>query len=363
MSKKLSKSTERKKQPVQAEEISAKSCRILQLPERSFAPTVTPKRARLILLSDNKWANGTVLHYYFYRRPSRWTGSDAHLATVRQAFQNWKDVGIGLDFKEVNSPDEAEIRISFQSRIGHWSYIGRDILEFGPDEPTMNLDKSDNWGIDTAMHEIGHTLGILHEHQSAIAGIEWNEEAVYSRFSQPPNSWSRQDIFDNIIAKVDVDHVQGSSWDPDSIMHYSFEAGLIRNPAPYQNGLRPAPGLSEKDKQWVREFYPPLKQADYKTLQPFQSVQLKLEPSEQKNYVVQPTATRDYNFQTFGRSDTVLVLFEDVAGDLRYRTADDDSGVERNAYFQAKLYAGRKYILRVRLYYQHRYGDFGVMMW
>ncbi|WP_265939207.1 M12 family metallopeptidase [Bacillus thuringiensis] len=32
--------------------------------------------------------------------------------------------------------------------------------------------------IDTAIHEIGHTLGFPHEHQNTKSGIEWDEEAV-----------------------------------------------------------------------------------------------------------------------------------------------------------------------------------------
>ena len=79
--------------------------------------------------------------------------------------------------------------------------------------------------------------------------------------------------------------------------------------------------------------------------------------------MVRPSATRNYRFSTFGRSDTVMVLFEDVNGMPRFSMADDDSGLDYNASFTARLFAGRTYYLRIRLYYQHRHGDFGVMMW
>jgi len=58
-----------------------------------------------------------------------------------------------------------------------------------------------------------------------------------------------------------------------------------------------------------------------------------------------------------------MVLFEDVNGELRYLTADDDSGVDRNASFRVKLFAGRRYVLRVRLYYAQQAGATAVMMW
>jgi hypothetical protein len=57
------------------------------------------------------------------------------------------------------------------------------------------------------------------------------------------------------------------------------------------------------------------------------------------------------------------VLFEDDAGTLRYRAGDDDSGEDRNAKLRVKLFQGRRYILRVRLYYADRSGETAVMMW
>jgi hypothetical protein len=66
---------------------------------------------------------------------------------------------------------------------------------------------------------------------------------------------------------------------------------------------------------------------------------------------------------TFGKSDTVIVLFEEVNGELRYKTGDDDSGEERNAHLKTKLFKGRKYVLRVRLYYSDRADETAVMMW
>ena len=58
-----------------------------------------------------------------------------------------------------------------------------------------------------------------------------------------------------------------------------------------------------------------------------------------------------------------MVLFEQVAGQQRFRAGDDDSGYERNASFNVTLYAGRQYVLRIRLYYSFSRGDTAVMMW
>lgn len=352
-----------KKATYKAKAVAHRCCSVPKLPERVFSPNVTPNRARLIIISGNKWVNETTLRYCFLKSPAKWTATKQKMDVVRKAFKKWKDLGIGLKFKEVDSPDEAEIRIGFLKNDGHWSYIGRDVLAFGASERTMNLDKGDNWGIDTAIHEIGHSLGFPHEHQNPKSGIVWNEEAVYKALAKWPNEWPRSETYHNIIETIDPDEVQGSTWDPDSIMHYSFEAGLIEKPARYANGLTPKAGLSTRDKKWVKEFYPPLTQSDYQKLNPFQSVRLGLEPAEQVNFHVQNDATREYTISTFGQSDTVLVLFEQVDGEFRFHTGDDDSGQDYNANIKVKLYAGRTYIVRLRLYYQYRAGDVGVMMW
>jgi hypothetical protein len=355
-------------------------CALPEVPERVLAADIPPNRVRLIQLFDKKWVNGTVLHYYFFdREPDGervrladgttewrpWTGSETDKGVVREAFRSWKEVGVGLQFRQVDSRDEAEIRIGFMRGDGSWSYIGRDVLEIGRDNRTMNF----GWGLtgpdgaDTALHEIGHTLGFPHEHQNPNAGLLWDEEAVYSALAAPPNNWPRQTTYHNIIRKIPPDQVRGSNWDPNSVMHYPFGPGLIREPAAYRSGLAPAGGLSAWDREYALTFYSRIDQEDYEELRPMRSAALSLRPGEQKNFIITPDATRNYTLGTFGWSDTVLVLFEEVDGELRYRTGDDDSGEDRNARFQAKLYKGRKYVLRVRLYWADLSGETAVMMW
>ena len=145
-------------------------------------------------------------------------------------------------------------------------------------------------------------------------------------------------------------------------MHYAFGAGLIERPEEYQNGLEPTPGLSDTDIEQVIAFYPPTAPS-YTELRPFESQRLSLSPGEQKDFSNTPTATREYTIQTFGGTDTVMVLFEDYNGDFQYVAGDDDSGWNRNARLQLRLYSGRKYVLRIRLYYQWASGSSAVMLW
>lgn len=329
-------------------------CTLPRQVERALAPDLDPGRARLIRLVEDKWVNGTKLEYSLGSG-----GKAAEHQVIRNAFAAWKALGIGLEFDEV--ADSAEhIRIGFDRSDGSWSYVGREILKH---DQNMNFGWDISNDIDTALHEIGHALGFPHEHQNPNAGIVWNEEAVYAALARPPNRWPRATTFHNIIRKIPINEVRGSSWDPNSIMHYPFEAGLIKEPQAYRNGLRPAGGLSALDKRFVKEFYPPLTQKDHVKLTPFKSVQVTINPGQQLNFLIEPPRTRNYTMKTLGMSDTVLALFEDVPGaGPRYLSADDDSGTSRNASITFKLLNGRRYILRARLYWAERKGEAGIVL-
>ncbi|MBS9405411.1 hypothetical protein KG088_17525 [Halomonas sp. TRM85114] len=203
----------------------------------------------------------------------------------------------------------------------------------------------------------------LTEHQNPFAGIVWDEEAVYEYFGNPPNNWPRQTTFHNVLRQLPASDVEGSVWDPNSIMHYGFPAGLIVKPEKYQSGLQPELGLSDHDIEEVRRFYPALEGAENPLLEPFKLEFLNLAPAEQKNFRIEPRSTAEYTIQTFGRSDTLMVLFEDVEGQLRYVEGDDDSGTGLNSQIHTRLQQGRRYVLRIRLYLNYASGDTAIMLW
>ncbi|MBE8989338.1 hypothetical protein IQ275_19595 [Nostoc sp. LEGE 12450] len=343
-----------------------KYCTLPNVQPRTFDPSVSPDRVRLIRFIAKKWVNGTKLRYYFFESGPNSGGNDQK-DIVRQGFEVWRNVGIGIKFEEVRDISEAEIRIGFLQGDGAWSYLGRDVIDIpGQGERTMNFGwdlRADSRGVDVPVHEIGHTLGFPHEHQNPFAGIVWNEESVYRYFGGAPNYWSRETTYNNVLRKLPVGDVEGSQWDPNSIMHYSFAAGLIDKPEPYRTGLNVAGGLSEHDLQQVRFFYPPLEESRYVELKRFHSEILSLAPAEQKNFVINVPATQDYTIQTFGKSDTVLILFEDQNGDLKYVDGQDDSGTELNAKVNVRLYQGRRYVLRIRLYSNFAASETAVMLW
>lgn len=356
-------------------------CRLPHVPERQFDAEVSPDRARLIRTYDKKWVNGTQLRYYLFSE-GPYAGSQAQMDIVREGFQRWREVGMGVSFEETDSLSEAELRIGFVQGDGAWSYVGRDAIDLaGQNERTMNFGwdlTQDPRGADTAVHEIGHALGFPHEHQNPFAGIVWDEEAVYNFFAGAPNYWSREVTYQNVLKKLPRATVGGSEWDPDSVMHYPFPAGLIEQPAQYQDGISPAPGLSRVDREEARRFYPPQAGGDegdddggddggegdsLPRLAVMELEKLLLTPGEQADFLIVPPRSDTFNLRTFGQSDVVMVLFEAVDGQWRYLAGDDDSGSRRNASLQLRLRKGRRYALRIRMYSPYASGETAVLLW
>jgi len=101
------------------------------------------------------------------------------------------------------------------------------------------------------LHEFGHAMGLIHEHQNPVAGIHWNREAVIRELSGPPNKWSVQEIEFNVLTPASPSDVTATAMDKDSIMMYpipktwttdGFSAGFNSN-------------LSDADQKFIRRQY------------------------------------------------------------------------------------------------------------
>jgi len=330
------------------EPIKKKLCKQPVTIQRTFEPGVTPHRIGFILASSLKWVNGTQITYTFIE------GAEPQKKVVRKAFQTWKEVGIGLTFKEVASSQEAMVRIGFDHTDGSWSYVGRDILTIPAMQRTMNFGwdlTANSYGMTTAIHEIGHTIGFQHEHQSPFSGIEWNKRAVYEEFSGPPNNWPKKQIDSNILDKLPANKMQGSAWDPTSIMEYEFGPGLVAKPAAFAKGIYPPGVLSANDIKGVQSFYPVVSSDNRVKLHLDQVTEIKSVSGGQDDFVFTAPTTQKYTFKTAGSLDTVMVVSEMAETENYYMSGDDDSGFDKNSRVTLPLVKGRSYLVHLRVLY------------
>ncbi len=333
-------------------------CAVPKTVPRTFGPDVHPTRASLLIVRESRWLRTDRLTFGFFDNDPTWGGTEEHKQLVRDAFDLWKGLGLLLTFQEVAAAAQAKIRIGFMADDGHWSFIGREIDNKLKNERTMNLDSMDPnllgpTGIDTALHEIGHTLGFPHEHQNPKAGIEWNRNAVIDFFRQDPNNWPPEQTEFNILRQINPKEVDGSDWDKDSIMHYRFEAGLIDVPQVYQTKpLIPRGGLSERDKKLAKAWY--AVKPEEEEVELLKSNQLNIKPEEEKYFFFTPTETREYRMQTFGEADTEMDLSQESNGQWEELAKDNDSGLDKNAMLRQQLLAGQHYRIRIRLNFAER---------
>jgi len=334
-----------------------KYCSMPVMEERAPRPGHLPSVERMIILMAKKWVNGTNLTYNFMQ------GSGAERDAVRLGFQAWKDVGIGLTFEEKDSSEDALIRIGFVQGDGSWSYVGRDLWEIPKELRTMNFGWDITNNQDTILHEIGHSLGFPHEHQNPNAGIVWNEMQVITDLSGPPNNWDTSTIRHNVLDKKAADEIQGSELDEDSIMMYPMPGSWILAPPGLTDGISPAPGLSNRDKEWVRNFYPVIEEDNINELELYKTEMLHISPGKQVNFSFSAPKTGDFEFRTFGQMDTVMVLFETDGANELYLSGDDDSGTDFNSYIKIKLVKDRKYMIRLRMYTKSGTGHTSIMVY
>jgi serralysin len=178
-------------------------------------------------------------------------GSITTQQRVMETVKEWeKHCCIKFRFGNFADPD---ITISFLYQ-GSWSYIGTYSRKM---RPSMNF----GWLTDNSpqeeynrvvLHEFGHALGYLHEHQNPNGNIQWDKEKVYNYYMRPPNNWDKPAVDRNILMRYTVNQVNATAFDPKSIMLYAIPASLTLDG--YSTSANTA--LSEMDKKNVGELYP-----------------------------------------------------------------------------------------------------------
>lgn len=288
---------------------------------------------RMALEKKKLWVNGSILRVKFM------AGTPDQHDIIKKFAPEWSDFGnIKFDFN--NSPD-AEIRIAFEDD-GSWSYIGTDSLNIPRNTHTMNfgwLDKA------VVLHEFGHALGMIHEHQNPLGGVQWNKPKVYSDLGRSPNFWDKESVDHNMFETYDMDQINGTVVDNKSIMMYFIPTEWTTDG--FSSGENDE--LSNVDKTFIGDSknYPLV-------AKPEKIIQLKISKANAVNGEIEIPGEEDvfaftvvkegrYCIETKGKTDVLLNLYgPDIKTKLIGR--DNDSGARSNAKLLIDLLPGKYYI-------------------
>ena len=193
------------------------------------------------------WRPGTTLSVRFLG------GSPLVQEKVEHYAHQWeKYANIHFNFIK-NGP--AQIRIAFTRGDGSWSYIGTQAQVIAAAQPTMNF----GWLEDTSpeekfarvvLHEFGHALGCIHEHQHPDHGIQWNKPKTYDYYRR--KGWSQAEVDIQVFQKYSRLQTQFSSFDPQSIMIYPIPSEITLDGFSVDWNRE----LSDTDKAFIGQMYP-----------------------------------------------------------------------------------------------------------
>lgn len=199
------------------------------------------------LLRGAKWDIGATITVRFLE------GSPTLRKRVEAVAKEWAAAAyINFDFR---NKGPTHIRIAFAQGQGSWSHLGTLCKKIPEPEPTMNYGwltdaSSDAEVRRVVLHEFGHAIGFIHEHQNSDGGIKWNKPAVIKDLSGPPNNWDEKTIENNMFKFYqDLDTTK---IDPKSIMMYPIPKSWTLDG--FSADLNDH--LSTNDKALVRREYP-----------------------------------------------------------------------------------------------------------
>ncbi|ABA72840.1 peptidase M12 [Pseudomonas fluorescens] len=209
--------------------------------------TAGSRRKRSVVNYSKLWANGRTLKIAFMDAP------DAdHKTRIINAARKWLAY-INLTFEFVEDL-KGDIRIATRNNDNS-SMLGTDALLIHPDHPTMNLGvKPEHPDFETiVIHEFGHALGALHEHQHPQANIPWDKPKVYEFYrNREMNPLTHEQVDRNLFATFDTLDAIYTNYDRRSIMHHPVSNDLTIGNWEVPTNRK----ISKKDKQLMKLLYP-----------------------------------------------------------------------------------------------------------
>jgi hypothetical protein len=296
-----------------------------------------PDRPRMAIVVAREWKPGSTLNVRFL------DGDPVVKQKVEAAAHGWEDhANIRFVFGE---RADAQIRISFKEE-GSWSNLGKDALQIPAAKATMNFgwltaDSDDGEYDRVVLHEFGHALGAIHEHQSPDVTIPWDPPKVYAYYAL--QGWTTADVDKNVLIPYGPEGMQFSTFDPDSIMLYAVDNRLTIGD--WEVGWNRE--LSNQDKAFIRTRYPDLEKPVVELTIGASPIDADIADAGEVDWyrfvVAKPGS---HTVRTAGKTDVVMSLHgPDTQAPLI--AFDDDSGPGLNAKIRRRLNTGT-YFVQVR---------------
>jgi serralysin len=155
-----------------------------------------------------------------------------YVDTVITIARLWQEhTGVTFRFGS-GAPD---ILVDFKSG-GSWSFIGTDSKSRSSQgKASMNFGWFDNTTTNdefhrVVLHEFGHALSLIHEHQAPTSPIPWNPAALLAYYQSINPAYDNDWININVVNRYQSSQVIGTEYDPKSIMHYPIPPELLLDP-------------------------------------------------------------------------------------------------------------------------------------
>lgn len=201
-----------------------------------------PTINRSVIYKGKTWDVGQVVKVGFLG------GTNYEQNFVKEVYKEMNF--LNLEFEFIDNKHYTDVRWSFLKGKGSWSYQGTDAQYIPKTEPTVNI----GWDVafDVVRHELGHSIGLAHEHQNPVGGIKWDRERVIKDLMGPPNYWDLATIEHNVLNPLSTVKVDNTEFDPDSVMLYFFPDYWTLD----GRGTKANSDWSNLDKEMLKRYYP-----------------------------------------------------------------------------------------------------------